>query len=55
MGKDRLGWLQIVEVADCVREIEKKRHSMIAEAGAEAQEMTRAVSTAIFGLFNMCT
>lgn len=55
-GKDRLGWLQIMEIADCARETENKRQSMIAEAREEeeALEMTRAISTMIFGLFNMC-
>lgn len=55
MGKDRLGWFQLVEIADCLREMENKRQSMITKAGEEAPEMTRVISTAIFGLFNMCT
>jgi hypothetical protein len=54
-GKDRLGWLKIVEIADCLREIENKRQDMIKDAREEASEMTRAISIAIFGLFNMCT
>ncbi|KAJ6121025.1 hypothetical protein N7523_005305 [Penicillium sp. IBT 18751x] len=55
MGKSRLGWLKIVEIADCARYIENNSHTMIAEAGAEAPEMARAISTAVFGLFNICT
>lgn len=54
-GKDRLGWLKIVEIADCLRETESKRQVMIRQAGEEAPEMTKAIYTAIFGLFNMCT
>lgn len=55
MGKDRLGWLNIVEIADCARDIENHSQTMIAEAGAEGPEMTKAISTAVFGLFNTCT
>ncbi|KAJ5126680.1 hypothetical protein N7448_007459 [Penicillium atrosanguineum] len=55
MGKDRLGWLKIVEIADCARDIENNSQKMVAEAGAEAPEMTKAISTAVFGLFNACT
>jgi hypothetical protein len=55
MGKDRLGWLQLVELVDCIRDIENKSQRMIAEAGTEAPEMTKALTTAIFGLFNLCT
>lgn len=55
MGKDRLGWFQLVDIVDCLRETEKKRQSMIRKAGEEAPEMTRVISTVIFGLFNMCT
>lgn len=54
-GKDRLGWLKIGEIADCLRETESKRQVMIRQAGEEAPEMTKAIDTAIFGLFNMCT
>lgn len=55
MGKDRLGWFQLVEIVDCLRETEKQKQNMITKAGEEAPEMTRVISTAFFGLFNMCT
>lgn len=55
MGKDRLAWQQMAEIADYAREIEKKRQSLIAEAGEDALQMARAISYAMFGLFNMCT
>lgn len=54
-GKDRIGWQQIVEIADYAREIEKKRRSLIVDSGERSQEMARAISYTLLGLFTLCT
>ncbi|KAJ5298495.1 uncharacterized protein N7443_006615 [Penicillium atrosanguineum] len=53
MGKDRLGWQQFVEIADCVRQFMNKRQSLIREANEQAQEMARAIDITIIGLFSL--
>ena len=52
-GEDRLGWLYIVEIADCTREAMERRQKMIEEACEQGQEMAKSIDTALFGLYSM--
>ncbi|PLB46427.1 hypothetical protein P170DRAFT_465950 [Aspergillus steynii IBT 23096] len=53
MGKDRLGWKLLVDIADSVREFQSKRNRLISDAGEQSEEMRLAIDKTILGLFNL--
>lgn len=53
MGKDRLGWQQLAEIAACVHQVTLKRETLIEDANEQAHEMARAIYIALCGLFSL--
>ncbi|KAJ5761452.1 hypothetical protein N7533_003491 [Penicillium manginii] len=53
MGKDRLGWQYLVEIADCARQFINKREIFLKEANDEVEEVSRSIDTTLHGLFSL--
>ncbi|CAI7654529.1 unnamed protein product [Penicillium pancosmium] len=53
MGKDRLGWQYLVEIAECARQFINRREFFIRETKGDVQEVSRSIDTALHGLFSL--
>lgn len=52
MGKHMLGWQYLVEIAEGAQQLIARRSAIAARADERAQELLRALDTAITGSFS---
>ncbi|RJE18421.1 Transcription factor [Aspergillus sclerotialis] len=55
IGKDRLGWQYLIQLADNGRELMTRRNRIIAGAGEQGPEMAQALDNALYGVFSTVT
>jgi hypothetical protein len=53
MGKDRLGWQYLVDVADAMHQVMNKRKRMIADAKEQSEGMALSIDVALSGLSSL--